>query len=116
MLVVVAMVIVSLTPWVGVPLVCLWLGSRVEGATESVGAGFGVALGCSVVAIVALARLMLALSNAYRAMRLARGLDDNGHAVLEAVLIVTAGLTVTAFVTWFFLLAGADPMPLGINM
>jgi len=110
------MVFVSITPWVGVPLLCLWLGSRVEGATESVGAGFCVALGSAVVAIVLLARLMLRLSDAYRSARLARGLDDNGHLVLETVLIVTAAITVMAFAIWFFLLAGADPMPLGMSM
>ena len=36
--------------------------------------------------------------------------------VLEAVLVVSAGLTLTVFVIWFFFLAGASPVPVGIQI
>ena len=36
--------------------------------------------------------------------------------MLEAVLVVSAGLTLAVFVIWFFLLAGANPVPIGIQI
>jgi hypothetical protein len=36
--------------------------------------------------------------------------------VLEAVLVVSAGLTLVIFVFWFFFLAGASPVPLGMHL
>jgi hypothetical protein len=36
--------------------------------------------------------------------------------VLEGVLVISAGLTLTVFVVWFLLFAGATPVPLGINL
>jgi hypothetical protein len=56
------------------------------------------------------------LSNVYRANCLSRGLDDPGHFVLEGVLVVSAALTLAAFVVWFFLFAGASPAPIGIQI
>jgi hypothetical protein len=32
------------------------------------------------------------------------------------VLVVSAGLTLTVFVVWFFFLAGASPVPLGLHI
>ena len=56
------------------------------------------------------------LSNVYRGNRLARGMDDPGHLVLEGVLVVSAAITLVGFVIWFFLFAGASPVPIGINL
>jgi hypothetical protein len=36
--------------------------------------------------------------------------------MLEGVLVVSAGLTVAAFVIWFFFLAGTSPVPIGIQI
>jgi hypothetical protein len=69
-----------------------------------------------IVTISALAMVLAKLSNIYRANRVARGLDDPGHFVLEGVLVVSAGVTLTAFVVWFFLFAGASPVPIGIQL
>jgi len=32
------------------------------------------------------------------------------------VIVVSAGLTITVFVIWFFFFAGADPAPIGIQI
>jgi hypothetical protein len=32
------------------------------------------------------------------------------------VLVVSAGLTVAAFLVWFFLLSGANPVPVDISI
>jgi len=55
------------------------------------------------------------LSNRYRAIRAARGLEDTGHFALEVVLVVSAGITLVGFGIWFFLFSGAAPLPIGIG-
>jgi hypothetical protein len=115
-LVVLIMVIGSLVLWVGAPLLWLWLGSLIEGATASLGAAIGAAFLGAVMTIVLVAAVLAKLSNVYRANCLARGLDDPGHFVLEVVLVISAGLALFAFVIWFLFLAGAEPLPVGIKV
>ena len=115
MLVVLIMVIGSLVLWIGTPLLWLWLGSQIEGATASVGAAIGSAFLGAVLTIVLVAAILAKLSNFYRANCVARGLDDPGHFVLEVVLVVSASVALFAFVIWFFFLAGAEPLPVGIK-
>jgi hypothetical protein len=114
-LVVLIMIIGSLVLWVGAPLLWLWIGSQIEGATSSIGASIGAAFLGAVVTIVVVAGILSKLSNVYRANQRARGLDDPGHFVLEVVLVVSAGIALVAFVIWFFFLAGAEPLPVGIG-
>jgi hypothetical protein len=116
MLVVLIMFIGSLVLWVGTPLLWLWVGSQIQGATESLGAALGAMFFGVVITITALASLLAKLSDVYRANCLARGHGDPGHVVLEAVLVVSAGLTITVFVIWFLFIAGASPVPIGIQL
>jgi hypothetical protein len=109
------MLIGSLVLWVGAPLLWLWIGSQIEGATSSIGTSIGAAFLGAVLTIVLVAGILSKLSNVYRANRRARGLDDPGHFVLEVVLVVSAGIALVAFVIWFFFLAGAEPLPVGIG-
>ena len=69
-----------------------------------------------VLTVTVLASLLSRLSDVYRSNCLARGLDDPGHVVLEGVLVVSAGLTLGAFVVWFLFLAGTSPVPIGIHV
>ncbi len=115
-LVVLIMFIGSLVLWIGTPLAWLWIGSQIQGSTSSLGAALGSMFIGVVVTISALAVILSKLSNIYRANRIARGLDDPGHLVLEGVLVVSAGVTLTVFVVWFFLFAGASPVPIGIQL
>lgn len=110
------MFIGSLGLWVGTPLLWLWVGSQVQGATESVGTAIGAMFVGVVLQVMVLGTLLAKLSDFYRANCLARGQSDPGHVVLEAVLVVSAGLTLAVFVIWFFLFAGASPVPIGIHM
>jgi hypothetical protein len=115
LLVIAIMLIGSFGLWVGTPLLWLWIGSQIQGATESVGTAiatmfFGVMLQVAVVGTI-----LAKLSDIYRANRMARGQTDPGHLVLEAVLVVSAAITLTVFVVWFFFFAGADPVPVGIH-
>jgi hypothetical protein len=115
-LVVLIMLIGSFVLWIGAPLLWLWVGSQIQGATQSVGASIGAAFIGAVLTIVVVAGVLSKLSNVYRANRRSRGLDDPGHFVLEAVLVVSAGIALVAFVIWFFFFAGADPLPSGLNV
>jgi hypothetical protein len=63
-----------------------------------------------------IAGVLAKLSNTYRANRQARGLEDPGHVVLEGVLVVSAGITLVAFVVWFFFFSGTAPIPIGIKV
>jgi hypothetical protein len=114
--VILIMFIGSLVLWVGAPLLWLWVGSQVQGATSSLGTALGSAFVGVVGTIAVLAVVLTKLSNFYRANCRARGLDDPGHVVLEGVLVISAGVTLTAFVVWFFFFAGASPVPLGIQL
>ena len=114
-LVVLIMLMGSLVLWVGAPLLWIWLGSQIEGATSSVGASIGAAFLGAVLTITVVAMVLSKLSNVYRANRRSRGLDDTGHFVLEVVLVISAGIALAAFVVWFFFLAGAEPLPIGIG-
>ncbi len=116
MLVVLIMFIGSLVLWIGTPLLWLWVGSQIQGATSSLGAALGAMFIGVLVTILLLASLLARLSNILRANRLSRGMPDPGHVVLEGVLVVSAGFTLVAFVIWFFLFAGASPIPVGIQI
>ena len=113
-LVVLIMVIGSLVLWVGTPLLWLWIGSQIQAHT-SLGAAVGATFIGAVLTIVLVAAVLAKLSNFYRANRMARGQADPGHVVLEMVLVVSAGICLVAFVIWFFFLAGAEPLPVGIK-
>jgi hypothetical protein len=106
----------SLVLWIGTPLLWLWIGSQIQGATSSLGTALGVSFLGVVATIMVLAGVLAKLSNVYQANRRARGLDDTGHYVLEAVLVVSAGITLAAFVVWFFFFAGTSPVPVGIQI
>ena len=115
-LVALIMFIGSLVLWVGTPLLWLWVGSQIQGATESLGAALAAMLVGVLITVTVLASVLAKLSDVYRANCLARGNQDPGHVMLEAVLVVSAGLTLTVFVIWFFLFAGASPVPIGIQI
>lgn len=115
-LVVLIMFVGSLVLWVGTPLLWLWVGSQIQGATDSLGAALGSMFIGVLVTVVLVAALLAKLSNSYRANCRARGLDDPGHVVLEGVLVVSATLTLTVFIVWFLFFAGASPIPVGIQL
>jgi hypothetical protein len=115
-LVVLIMFIGSIGLWVGTPLAWLWVASQIQGATESLGTALLAAFIGVLVTVTALGSVLARLSDVYRANCVARGLTDPGHVMLEGVLVVSAGLTLVAFGIWFFFLAGASPVPIGIQL
>ena len=115
-LVVLIMFIGSLVLWVGTPLLWLWVASQIQGATESLGAALGAMFIGVIITITFLASVLAKLSDYYRGNCVARGHGDPGHTVLEAVLVVSAGLTLAIFAIWFLFIAGASPVPIGVQI
>src|SRR4051794_3383624 len=102
MLMLAIMFVGSLVLWVGLPIGCLYVGSRVQDATGSVGAAIvAMALGV-VVGIFAIVPLLGFLNRKHIEVRAARGLDTYGQAPLEGVLVVSAAIALVGFGVWFF--------------
>jgi hypothetical protein len=101
----------SLVLWVGLPIGCLYVGSRVQDATNSVGVAVIAMAACVVVGIVAIVPLLGYLNRKHMEVRAARGLDTLGQAPLEGVLVVSATVALVGFVVWFFIFSGAAPIP-----
>jgi hypothetical protein len=102
----------ALALWIGVPLAWLYIGSKVQEATHSVGAAIGLMLVGAVVTIAAIVPLLGRINRAYEHGREARGLDSFGQAPLEAVLVVSAFVAVVIFTIWFLFLAHTAPLPI----
>ena len=115
-LIVLIMFIGSLVLWIGTPLLWLWVGSQIQGATASLGTALGVMMIGVVVTIAVLAAVLSKLSNVYRASCVSRGHPDPGHFVLEGVLVVSAGIMLAVFAVWFLFFAGASPVLVGIQI
>jgi hypothetical protein len=105
----------SLVLWVGLPLGCLYVGSRVQDATHSIGVALLAMAAGVVVGIFAIVPLLGFLNRKHIEVRSARGLDTYGQAPLEGVLVVSAGVALVGFGVWFFLFSGASPLPFFSN-
>jgi hypothetical protein len=99
----------GLVLWIGVPVGWLWVGSQVQGATDSIGMAILVMMVGVVVSIVAVVPLLGWLNRKHLELRAARGLDTHGQTALEAVMTVSVVIAVLAFVVWFFVIVGPGP-------
>ena len=99
----------GLVLWIGVPLGWLYVGSQVQGATDSIGTAIAVMLVGVVVSIVAVVPVLGWLNRKHLELRAARGLDTHGQTALEAVMTVSVVVAVVAFVIWFFVIVGPGP-------
>lgn len=104
----------SLGLWVGAPVLWLWIGGGVQGATNSVGAAIAAILVGFVATVILAVPVLSWLSRRHAEARAARGLEDLGRVVLDGVLVVSAAIAVVVFAIWFFFLSGAEPIPLGL--
>jgi heme/copper-type cytochrome/quinol oxidase subunit 2 len=99
----------GLVLWIGVPVGWLYIGSQVQGATDSLGTAILVMLVGVVVSIVAVVPILGWLNRKHLELRAARGLDTHGQTALEAVMTVSVVVAVIAFVIWFFVIVGPGP-------
>jgi heme/copper-type cytochrome/quinol oxidase subunit 2 len=101
--------------WVGVPVGWLYVGSQVQGATNSLGTALAVMFCGSVLTIAILVFILGRLNRLHAELRERRGLEDHGNTPLEAVMTVSAGVAIVGFGVWFFLFSGSSPLPTGLG-
>ena len=101
------MVVGSLVLWIGVPLSWLYIGSLVQGETDSVGAAIGVALIGATLSIIGLAWALARLNAFHQELQVRRGAQPSP--LLEMVLVAAAGIALVGFVVWFFFIEGPGP-------
>ena len=106
-LVVLIMVVGSLVLWVGVPFAWLFVGGRVQGATDSVGAAIGISMVGAVASIMGIAWLLARLNGVHQERKMQRG--EEPTPLLEMVMVLSAAVALVVFVVWFFLIEGPGP-------
>jgi uncharacterized membrane protein YbhN (UPF0104 family) len=99
--------------WVGVPIGWLWIGSQVQGSA-SLGTALMVTMVGIVLSITALVFVLGWLNRRHAELNERRERPMRSSA-LEVILVSSAGLAVLGFVIWFFLFAGASPLPLNVS-
>jgi len=109
------MLVGSLVLWVGVPLLWLYIGSQIQGSTDSIGLSLLVMFVGVILSIGVVVVLLGRLNHKYSEVREARGLDSYGNVALEGILAVSAGVALVGFGAWFFLFSGSSPIPLNLS-
>jgi hypothetical protein len=100
-----AMFLASLLCWGPIPVACLWIGSRVNYWSGSVGVGILVAfIGLFVLLFGALS-VLRRLDSSWILVRRAAGHDQRTGA-LGRVFAITAGVCATIFIVWFVVIHG----------
>ena len=99
----------GLVLWVGVPVGWLYIGSQIQGKTNSVGAALGAMFVGALVSIVAIVMALAWLNRKHVELREARGLESHGSTALEAVMTISAVIAGVGFGVWFFLIEGPGP-------
>ena len=99
----------GLVLWIGVPLGWLYVGSQVQGASDSLGLAILVMMVGVVASIVLIVPALGWLNRKHLELREARGLESHGQTALEAVMTVSVFVAVVAFAIWFFLIEGPGP-------
>jgi heme/copper-type cytochrome/quinol oxidase subunit 2 len=106
---VVIMLGAGLVLWVGVPLGWLYVGSQVQGASESLGLALLVMAVGVLLSIALIVPALGWLNKKHLELREARGLESHGQTALEGIMTVCVVIAVIAFVAWFFVIEGPGP-------
>lgn len=100
------MFVIGLTMWVGVPGFWLWVGSQIEGSTDSLGLAI-VVMGVGALAtIIALVKVLGILNRNWYEEFVELNDRKPQRTPLEPVLVISAGLALAAFGIWFTFFAG----------
>jgi uncharacterized membrane protein YbhN (UPF0104 family) len=107
----------AVTLWVGVPVAWLWIGSRLQAETGSVGTALGAMMAGMVATIVALTWCLGRLNRRHIELQELRGHQhpEADVGVLERVLVLSAAVAVIAFCAWFLVFSGSEPFPLKLG-
>jgi heme/copper-type cytochrome/quinol oxidase subunit 2 len=105
----------SLALWLGVPVGWLWLGSQIQGQTDSMGLALGTMMIGMIFTVALLVMLLVWLNRLHIELSAARGRPARGSTALDQVLVVSAVVAVVGFGIWFFGFSGSEPIPLKIS-
>lgn len=112
----IAMFLIGLTMWFGVPIMWLYVGSQIKSETDSIGLAVLVMGVGALAMIVALVRLLGLLNRKYQDAYLALNGEDPERTPLEPVLVISASLALIAFGVWFMVFAGGGGPSLAPKM
>lgn len=104
----IAMFIIGIAMWVGVPVAWLWIGSQVKATTDSLGLAVVVMGVGALGTIVGLVKILGLLNRTWYEEFVELNDRKPARTPLEPVLVISAGLAVAAFGIWFTLFAGAS--------
>jgi hypothetical protein len=105
----------SLALWVGVPLGWLWVGSRVQAGTDSIGLALAAMMVGMVLTITGLVLCLVRLGNMHVELQEVRGRGAERATALEKTMVASAAVAVVGFLVWFFGFSGSEPFPLKIG-
>lgn len=100
--------------WIGVPVIWLWIGSRVQGS-QPLGTALMVAMIGAIATIIFVSAALAWLNRKHVELREARGLPIGENSPLEVMLVVSAAVAVVGFTVWFVAFSGSSPVPLNIG-
>ncbi|GAC1439442.1 MAG: hypothetical protein NVSMB51_17370 [Solirubrobacteraceae bacterium] len=105
------MFLASLGMWLGVPVLWLFLGSRLQASSGSLGLAVVVMAAGASLSVGLLIWVLHWLGLRQQAMRRARGLGSSGEGLMEMVVALSAVIALGAFAIWFLLFAGGGAAP-----
>jgi hypothetical protein len=110
-LLVVTMFLASLALWVAVPLVSLWLGSRIQAGTGSVGFALLGMMAGMLLTTAAFVALLSGLNRRHVELQQTPRRAVAATSALEQVLVGSAIVALIGFLVWFFGFSGSPPVP-----
>jgi heme/copper-type cytochrome/quinol oxidase subunit 2 len=113
-LLVVVMFLGSLALWVGVPVLWLWVGSRIV-PSSGLASAIGAMMIGMLLTVAGLVVFLAWVNRKHVELQEARGAHIGHSTVLELVLVASAAVAVVAFAVWFFGFSGSSPIPLNIS-
>jgi hypothetical protein len=104
----VLMTFIGVSFWGPIPAGCLWIGSRFNYWTGSVGVGIATAFAVMLAALFTGLAGMKRLDQAWILVRRAAG-HDQREGVIGRIFAVSAGIGVILFTIWLLVFAGLGP-------
>lgn len=102
----IAMFIIGMAMWVGVPGGWLWIGSQIKASTDSLGLAIAVMGVGALATIVGLVKVLGLLNRNWYEEYVELNDRKPARTPLEPVLVISAGLALAAFGIWFTFFAG----------
>lgn len=105
------MFVASVTMWLGVPLLWLYIGSLLQSETDSLGLAVIVAMIGVAGSMVLVVRALITLNHAYHTLHERAEGKPPARSPLEPMLVFSVGLAIAVFGFWFVILGGASDVP-----